>query len=161
MAGKHSADNNYNPYRKENSKEYKPKKIKNSGVGEIEQVKGTSNKKKSKKKKHKVLKGIAIFLLVIAIIILLLAGGAFYFINDKIGKMQQVSIDESELGISTNQNLEGYRNIALFGVDSRSDNLGPGNRSDFIIIANINNKTKEIKLISVYRDTYMQIEAMD
>ena len=158
MAGKHSADNNYNPYRKENSKEYKQKKIKNSGVGEIEQVKGTSNKKKSKKKKHKVLKGIAIFLLVIAIIVLLLAGGAFYFINDKIGKMQQVSIDESELGISTNQNLEGYRNIALFGVDSRSDNLGPGNRSDCIIIANINNKTKEIKLISVYRDTYMQIE---
>lgn len=158
MAGKHSADNNYNPYRKESSKENKQKKIKNGGIGEVEQIKGISNKKKGKKKKHKVLKGIAIFLLVIAIIVLLLAGGAFYFINDKIGKMQQVSIDESELGISTNQNLEGYRNIALFGVDSRSDNLGPGNRSDCIIIANINNKTKEIKLISVYRDTYMQIE---
>ena len=42
------------------------------------------------KKKHKGLKIFAIFLLVIAIIVLLVAGGAFYFINDKIGKMQKL-----------------------------------------------------------------------
>ena len=88
---------------------------------------------------------------------MLVAGGAFYFINDKIGKMQKVDINEGNLGITTNENLEGYRNIAIFGVDSRSNNLDVGNRSDCIIIANINNKTKEVKLISVYRDTYVQI----
>lgn len=33
-----------------------------------------------------------------------------------------------------------------------------GNRSDCIIIASMNNKSKEIKLVSVYRDTYVQIE---
>ena len=71
--------------------------------------------------------------------------------------MQKVVINEGILGISTNENLEGYRNIAIFGVDSRSNNLDVGNRSDCIIIANINNKTKEVKLISVYRDTYVQI----
>ena len=176
MSGKHSADNDVNPYRRQNEKENyikssegksnsmrtqkSSRKIK--GVtGEVENVergKKVSNTKNIKKKKHKALKIFAIFLLVIAIIVLLIAGGAFYFINDKIGKMQQVEIDESNLDISTNENLEGYRNIAIFGVDSRSNNLDVGNRSDCIIIANINNKTKEVKLISVYRDTYVQIK---
>ena len=74
--------------------------------------------------------------------------------------MQQVKIDESDLGISesANKNLSGYRNIAIFGVDSRSDDYGVGNRSDCIIIASINNSTGEIKLISVYRDTYVNID---
>ena len=63
-------------------------------------------------------------------------------------------------GISeeVNSNLSEYRNIAIFGVDSRSNNLERGNRSDCIIIASLNNNTKEVKLISVYRDTFVQIE---
>ena len=74
--------------------------------------------------------------------------------------MQQVEIDESQLGISNevSERLSKYRNIAIFGVDSRSNNLDQGNRSDCIIIASINNETKDVKLISVYRDTYVQIE---
>ena len=59
---------------------------------------------------------------------------------------------------TTAKNLIGYRNIAIFGVDSRSDDYGVGNRSDCIIIASINNETGAIKLISVYRDTYVNIE---
>lgn len=185
MAGKHSADDDFNPYRRQNSRtngEDKSKNltqrndskdyVRNNNVsksnstrtikgktGEVEDVeRGKKMPKKNTKKKHKGLKVLAIFLLVIAIIVLLVAGGAFYFINDKIGKMQQVDINEGNLDISTNENLEGYRNIAIFGVDSRSNNLDVGNRSDCIIIANINNKTKEVKLISVYRDTYVQIK---
>ncbi len=74
--------------------------------------------------------------------------------------MQKIDIDEKELSVSTEaeQNLADYRNIALFGIDSRDSSLGKGNRSDCIIIASLNNKTKEVKLISVYRDTYMKIE---
>lgn len=183
MAGKHSADDDFNPYRSQKSKQSGENKskgstkknynqdygrsVKNSSnrtikgkTGEIEDIERGKKVSKSKntKKKHKGLKILAIFLLVIAIIVLLIAGGAFYFINDKIGKMQQVDIDEGNLGVSTNENLEGYRNIAIFGVDSRSSDLDVGNRSDCIIIANINNKTKEVKLISVYRDTYVNIE---
>jgi LCP family protein required for cell wall assembly len=70
--------------------------------------------------------------------------------------MQQVDINVDELDV--NENLSGYRNIALFGVDSRDSSLGKGNRSDCIIIASINEKTKDIKLLSVYRDSYVQIE---
>ena len=74
--------------------------------------------------------------------------------------MQQVDLNEDDLNVSAQaeQQLAEYRNIAIFGVDSRDDSYDKGNRSDCIIIASINNKTKEVKLISVYRDTYVQIE---
>ena len=52
---------------------------------------------------------------------------------------------------------EGYTNIALFGVDSRDGNLGEGNRTDMIIVASLNNETKEIRLVSVYRDTLLNL----
>ena len=74
--------------------------------------------------------------------------------------MQQVEINVNELNVSDviEQNLHGYRNVAIYGVDSRDSSLVKGNRRDCIIIASINNSTKEIKLISVYRDTYVNIE---
>ena len=52
---------------------------------------------------------------------------------------------------------EGYTNVALFGVDSRDGNLGEGNRTDCIIVASLNNETKEIKMVSVYRDTLLDL----
>ena len=112
-------------------------------------------RKKKKGKAKKIILGIFIVLLVIVIG----AGGtAFWYVNDKISKMNQVDINEEEISVSDNQNLTGYRNIAIFGVDSREDDYGKGNRSDCIIIASINNKTHDVKLISVYRDTYVNIE---
>ena len=54
--------------------------------------------------------------------------------------------------------LSGYTNIALFGLDTRTPGqLGKGNRSDTIIIASINNDTQEVRLVSVYRDTYLDL----
>ena len=52
---------------------------------------------------------------------------------------------------------DGYTNVALFGVDSRDGNLGEGNRTDCIIVASLNNETKEIKMVSVYRDTLLDL----
>lgn len=52
---------------------------------------------------------------------------------------------------------KGYTNIALFGVDSREGDLGEGNRTDCIIVASLNNETKEIKMVSVYRDTLLDL----
>ena len=127
-------------------------------AGKHSEEEKTKNTKKTKKKKSI---GFKIFLTLLIIIVILLgvaSGGAIVFIRNKLGKMQQVDIDESQLGISENENLTGYRNIAIFGVDSRDNNLEEGNRSDCIIIASINNETKEISLVSVYRDTYVNIE---
>ena len=53
---------------------------------------------------------------------------------------------------------EGYTNVALFGIDSRSGELEIGTRSDCIIVASLNNKTKEIRMVSVYRDTILDIK---
>ena len=114
--------------------------------------------KKEKNTKNKVLKILLSILIVILIIIFAAAGTAVWYVNNKIGKMKQVDIDESKIGISENENLSRYRNIAIFGIDSRTNNYGQGNRSDCIMIASIDNTTHDIKLISVYRDTYMQVE---
>lgn len=115
--------------------------------------------KKQGKKKNKALKIVLIFILIIILILGGVVAGGYWYVTDKLGKMQQVSIDEEELQINdeVEENLSEYRNIAIFGVDSRANDLGKGNRSDCIIIASINNKTKEVKLLSVYRDTYVKI----
>jgi len=111
-------------------------------------------------KQRKGLKAFGITVLVLLIILVIIVGGTFWFVSSKLGKIQQVDLDEDDLSVSADaeKNLSDYRNIAIFGIDSRSDNYNKGNRSDCIIIASINNKTKEVKLASVYRDTYVQIE---
>ncbi|MDO4789017.1 MAG: LCP family protein [Johnsonella sp.] len=52
----------------------------------------------------------------------------------------------------------GYYTIAVFGVDSRDGNLGKGALADVNIICNINRESGEIQLVSVYRDTYTEID---
>ena len=112
------------------------------------------------KTKSKALKIFLRIILVILIIIVILAGIAAGLVADKLGKINVEEIDKTAIGISeeTKEELSGYRNIALLGIDSRADDYGLGNRSDCIIIASMDQKTKNIKLLAVYRDTYMQVE---
>lgn len=51
----------------------------------------------------------------------------------------------------------GYSTYAIFGVDSRSNALNQDTRSDTIMLASINTETKDVKLASVYRDTYVDV----
>lgn len=69
-------------------------------------------------------------------------------------KKEELAIDEA---IAESEVLAGYRNIALFGVDSREGQLGSGTRTDTIMIASINLQTKKVKLVSVYRDTWLNL----
>jgi len=115
-----------------------------------------SRKKTAKKKKRFVIFGIEIFLLLI-----LVAG--FYIVR-QLDKIQRPNVDPEKLQINENipeetvQTMSGYTNVALFGLDTRTPGqLGKGNRSDTMIIASINNDTKEVKLVSVYRDTYLDL----
>ncbi|MBO5478785.1 MAG: LCP family protein [Clostridia bacterium] len=103
-----------------------------------------------------------IMLIILVILIVLLgvaAGVGFWYLNDKLGKLNYVDIDESQIEVNEGMDskLNGYRTIAIFGVDSRSNELVKGTRSDCIILATIDEKTKEVKLTSVYRDTYLEI----
>ena len=113
-------------------------------------------------KKGKVVKRI---ILIILCIILLTAVGAgvygFIFIKNKLNKINYVEVDTNEIEINEEvkeqEKLKGFRTIALLGIDSRSDDYGTGNRSDCIILAAINQDTKEVSLVSVYRDTYLKL----
>ena len=78
----------------------------------------------------------------------------------KLDKLQSENIGDvvvnEDMDEDTAKLLKGYTNVALFGIDTRKiGELGAGNRSDTMIIASINNETKEVKLMSVYRDTYL------
>ncbi len=77
-------------------------------------------------------------------------------------------VDPSRIGISEEVlrlsgeggSMEGYTNIAFFGVDAlsaKNSDLLKGYRSDCIMIASINNATGEVTLVSVYRDTYLNL----
>ena len=102
-------------------------------------------------------KTVKILLIIVAIIILILGIATYYIIN-KLNKVNYVDISKEEIEITegVKEQLQGFRNIALFGIDTRDDTY-EGSRSDCIIIASINEQTKEIKLVSVYRDTYLEI----
>ena len=108
----------------------------------------------------KILKIMIILIIFLILIGIIITGTGFFLIKGKLDKIQRIDISDTDLGITETvaENLETYRNIAIFGVDSSSDDYGIGNRSDCIIIASINNNTGEIKLISVYRDTYVNID---
>ena len=75
----------------------------------------------------------------------------------------QSDMEDSEAGINedlgeeTLDMLEGYTNIALFGLDNRGNGNYDRGNSDVIMIASINNKTKEVRIVSVYRDTYLNV----
>lgn len=71
--------------------------------------------------------------------------------------INEISADQILVNDGVKDATKGYRAIALYGVDSRDSNMNSGTNSDSIMIVSINESTKEIKLVSVYRDTLMEI----
>lgn len=92
-------------------------------------------------------------LLVVEVIILAVLSVVAYGVF-KLGKLDFNILDERNL--EAYKDTGPYTNIALFGLDSRNDELEGGVQSDSIMIASINNETSEVKLISVYRDTLLK-----
>ena len=113
---------------------------------------------KPRKKRRKVL-------FILEIIVLLLFIGGLYVYGQISAKLDKIDIQETDLqeqDIVTNDQapqMTGYTTYALFGLDHRSKNekLNTEN-SDTIIIASINNDTKTVKLVSVYRDTLLNVK---
>ena len=120
----------------------------------------SEEKKKSRKKKKSK---IAFFItMLIAEMLVLGVIFAYAYALKQYSKIQRPEYDVEEVantGLSEKklQEMRGYRNIALFGVDSRDNSVGKGNRSDVIIICSIDQATGDIKLVSVYRDTYLDV----
>ncbi|MBQ7775052.1 MAG: LCP family protein [Lachnospiraceae bacterium] len=69
---------------------------------------------------------------------------------------ENIQNTNNSTGAAEEPQSKGYWNIALLGVDAvEPEQLYKGSRSDTMMIASINRDTGEIKLVSVYRDTYM------
>ena len=84
---------------------------------------------------------------------LFVAGGA-YVVN-LLNSMEKVEINEEELGVSEEltEEQKSIRNIALFGIDSTGDK----GRSDAIMILTLDEKHNKVKLTSIMRDSYVDI----
>lgn len=66
-------------------------------------------------------------------------------------------VPTNEIDMVARENMKGYWTIAVFGVDARDNAITKGTNADVNIICNINRDTGEIKLVSVFRDTYLNI----
>ena len=113
-----------------------------------------ARRKKMKARKKLLLFGVEILVLVIILVVLALYNMTFGKIN--FGDLKDAGIND-DLSDAALESMDGYVNIALFGLDNRTNgNYNTGN-SDSIMIASINEDTKEVKIASVYRDTYLDI----
>lgn len=113
--------------------------------------------KKNLTKKQRMKRRIILFSIEIALLILLLAA---VFIWQKLSQIEHDEIPKQELNINemhpeTKEILKGYTNVAVFGLDNRANGTLDTGNSDVIMIASINKDTNEVKLISLYRDTYL------
>ena len=115
---------------------------------------------KPKKKMNIVLKIFLILFTIILIFVITVFTTAYFYLQSKLGKIDYVDLKSSEITINNgiDNSLATYRNIALLGIDARSDTFNRGNRSDCIMILSLNEKTNEVKIFSVYRDTYLDID---
>ena len=114
-------------------------------------------------------------LLIVEITVLIIAVGVLYVTLRTTSEVKKDNLNEKEIAVNEQikQNFQettseetkeeepskytGIFNIAFFGVDSRDENLGKGNRSDTIMICSVNMDSHEVRLVSIYRDTYLNI----
>lgn len=119
--------------------------------------------------KKKWVKHIPIFIL--EAVALMIAAGFLYVTLRTTDEVEKVNVAEENIEVNeeVKQKMEeaaetenenkytGNFNIAFFGVDARDGSLGKGNRSDTIMLCSIDMDSNEIRLISLYRDTYLNI----
>lgn len=120
------------------------------------------NKHSKRNSRRKAVRRRKMILLAIEFVVLLLLLVVLFAIT-KLGKIHKDELDPDKVEVNQDISAEsqeimsGYQTIALFGLDNRSNGDLSKGRSDVIMLANINNDTKEVKLVSVYRDSYLDV----
>ncbi len=154
----------YNPQEKRRSKKVNKKKGKRqSDKITKEEYYQLSKKEQRRYRKSRKKKSFArkffrfIFSLIFILILLASALGVYVWIL--LGKVDTLDLG-SDLGISAEAslNLDNYENILIAGVDARPGESYENTRTDAIMILSLDKENKEYRLISVYRDTLMEIE---
>jgi LCP family protein required for cell wall assembly len=129
----------------------------------------TTRAKQSRSKSKIIIFAIEILLILIMLAVLFLVWTRTSE-GPKVVELDKDNLGINEAALDNNQSGDGtvvtgtqivdtgYTNIALFGVDATTPSgLYKGSRSDCIMIASINMDTGDIKLVSVYRDTYLNL----
>lgn len=109
---------------------------------------------------------IVCIIIAVAVLVAVIAFGAIKGDKEEPKKetkettVEEVVYGDEELGIdaTVDEQLKDYRNIALFGIDAKDFESEMGHRSDGMIIVSINEKTDDVKMFSIYRDTYLKID---
>lgn len=155
--------------------EYNLTPIKNTETKSLvnNRVRNDSNSKHVRKKQQKGMKRwVKILICVVEVVVLAGLLGMVYLI-DKMDDIDYTPLNpefimdnQDEMDEVTQEVLKGYTNILLVGSDARDNNVEAldktlVNHSDTIIICSINNDTKEIRLVSVYRDTILKMSKPD
>lgn len=110
-------------------------------------------------------------LLIIEIIVLVIAIAFLYITLKTTNEVQKTIINEEDIVVNeevkqqvketeekgVENKYTGIYNVAFFGVDSRDGTLGKGNRSDTIMICSVDMDKHEVRLVSIYRDTYLNV----
>ena len=103
-------------------------------------------------------KKVILFLAIVLLVILAIFETSTRYIENKLNLIHyENTVIENTIEVDDGPET-GYRTIALLGLDSRYDYYETCDRTDCVMIAVINNATKEVTLMSVYRDTYVEME---
>ena len=111
------------------------------------------NKRKKRRKKKKLWPTVLISMIGLFIVTV---GGGYFYVTNMLNKMERVDINEGNLGIDdeVGSKYKNIQNIALFGIDAVGNEYG---RSDSTMVLTIDRDNKKIKLTSLMRDSYVDI----
>ncbi len=116
------------------------------------------NSYRSKNKRSGSMRIFLTTLAVVMSIVIVVGTMGFIYVKSLLAGLDREDVNEESIGITSEAQeiYEDYTNIALFGLDTREKNdVG---RSDAIMIISIDRKHSKIKLISIARDSYVEIE---
>ncbi len=124
--------------------------------------------RREQRKRRKRLRVIKYTVVSVLEVVLLIAMCGLYYLRTKLA-VASVSVLPEGQKVQTNAFVEPsyqetiakqFSTFALFGIDSSENpekskqRLQRGSNADVIMLAVINNETKDVKLVSIYRDTY-------
>ena len=122
-----------------------------------------------KEKKKKRIITVPRVIIAIVVIIILIVAITIFAITNTLSNMMKMELDESDLAVNdelynelseygiTKKEFDSIINIAFFGSDSRDLSNMDAGRADTMMIVSINPTKKSIKLISIPRDTYVNV----
>ncbi|MEG7530372.1 MAG: LCP family protein [Hungatella sp.] len=123
----------------------------------LERSAGQQRQQNKKKKRRRIIA------MIIAECFALLLIFGYAYVAKRLNMVQREEFNISktknnDLTVDDIKKMKGYWMIAVFGVDSRNSNVGKGTNADVNMICCINRDTGDIKLVSVFRDSYLNID---